>query len=49
MEPLTVKRLMEYLSKSDPEAIIFIETEQAIIRAYRIIEDRTGITISSTE
>ena len=47
MDQITVGWLIEYLSKLDPEAVIFIETENDHLPALTITEDNTGITISS--
>lgn len=49
MDQITVGWLMNYLSKSDPEAVIFIETKNDHMPALTIIEDKTGITISTEE
>jgi hypothetical protein len=44
---MRVRELLDYLSRSDPDATVFVETETHVIEAFNILEDKRGIYISS--
>jgi hypothetical protein len=46
---MKVRELLEYLSKADPDATVFVETVAHRLEAVNILEDSRGLYISSEE